>query len=57
MNSSAEMNADMIVGGFPCQDYSVARSKKNEQGIEGQRCPFSGKSFERLGLLDRDFLF
>lgn len=32
-----EMNADMIVGGFPCQDYSVARSKKNEQGIEGQK--------------------
>ena len=51
------MNADMIVGGFPCQDYSVARSKKNEQGIEGQRVSFSGKSFERLGLLDRDFLF
>lgn len=33
----AEMNADMIVGGFPCQDYSVARSIKNEQGIEGQK--------------------
>ena len=33
----AEMNADMIVGGFPCQDYSVARSKKNEQGIERQK--------------------
>ena len=33
----AEMNPDMIVGGFPCQDYSVARSKKNEQGIEGKK--------------------
>lgn len=31
------MNADMIVGGFPCQDYSVARSKKNEKGIEGKK--------------------
>ena len=31
------MDADMIVGGFPCQDYSVARSKKNEQGIEGKK--------------------
>jgi DNA (cytosine-5)-methyltransferase 1 len=29
------MNADLIVGGFPCQDYSVARSKKGEMGIEG----------------------
>ena len=33
----AEIDADMIVGGFPCQDYSVARSKKNEQGIEGKK--------------------
>ncbi|WP_308185441.1 DNA cytosine methyltransferase [Neisseria polysaccharea] len=33
----SEMDADMIVGGFPCQDYSVARSKKNEQGIEGKK--------------------
>lgn len=33
----SEMDADLIVGGFPCQDYSVARSKKNEQGIEGKK--------------------
>lgn len=32
-----EMDADLIVGGFPCQDYSVARSKKNEQGIDGKK--------------------
>lgn len=32
-----KMDADLIVGGFPCQDYSVARSKKNEQGIEGKK--------------------
>lgn len=31
------MNADLIVGGFPCQDYSVARSKKHEMGIEGKK--------------------
>ena len=36
-NQLANMDADMIVGGFPCQDYSVARSKKNEQGIEGKK--------------------
>lgn len=35
--SFSKMDADMIVGGFPCQDYSVARSKKNEQGIEGKK--------------------
>ena len=28
---------NMIVGGFPCQDYSVARSKKFEKGIEGKK--------------------
>lgn len=33
----AGMNADIIVGGFPCQDYSVARSKKHEMGIQGKK--------------------
>lgn len=28
---------NMIVGGFPCQDYSVARSKKHELGIQGKK--------------------
>ncbi len=26
---------NLLVGGFPCQDYSVARTKSNEKGIEG----------------------
>ena len=30
-------DVDVVTGGFPCQDYSVARSKKNEQGIEGKK--------------------
>jgi len=33
----AEMNADIIVGGFPCQDYSVARSLSSEMGIAGKK--------------------
>lgn len=28
---------NLLVGGFPCQDYSVARSLKNEMGIEGKK--------------------
>lgn len=28
---------DLLVGGFPCQDYSVARSLKNQEGIEGKK--------------------
>lgn len=27
----------LLVGGFPCQDYSVARTKKGEKGIEGKK--------------------
>ena len=28
---------DLVVGGFPCQDYSVARSLSGEKGIEGKK--------------------
>lgn len=28
---------DLLVGGFPCQDYSVARSLSNEMGIQGKK--------------------
>ena len=35
--SALKDKIDLIVGGFPCQDYSVARTKKNEQGIQGQK--------------------
>lgn len=28
---------DLLVGGFPCQDYSVARSLSGEQGIQGKK--------------------
>lgn len=28
---------NLLCGGFPCQDYSVARSLSNEQGIEGKK--------------------
>lgn len=28
---------DLLVGGFPCQDYSVARSLSNEKGITGKK--------------------
>lgn len=35
--SALKGQVDLIVGGFPCQDYSVARTKKNEKGIEGKK--------------------
>ena len=30
-------NHSLLVGGFPCQDYSVARSLSKEKGIEGKK--------------------
>ena len=30
-------DCNMLVGGFPCQDYSVATTLKNSKGIEGKK--------------------
>jgi DNA (cytosine-5)-methyltransferase 1 len=30
-------NHSLLVGGFPCQDYSVARTKSGEKGIQGKK--------------------
>lgn len=35
--SALKGKIDLIVGGFPCQDYSVARTKKDEKGIKGRK--------------------
>ena len=32
-----ELAPDLVVGGFPCQDYSVARTLSGEQGIRGKK--------------------
>ncbi|MCM3758509.1 DNA (cytosine-5-)-methyltransferase [Sporosarcina aquimarina] len=32
-----ELAPDMVVGGFPCQDYSVARSLSGGKGIQGKK--------------------
>lgn len=37
VNKSEIPNHSLLVGGFPCQDYSVARSLSNEKGIEGKK--------------------
>ncbi len=33
----ALLNIDMLVGGFPCQDYSVAKPKNSSKGIRGPK--------------------
>jgi DNA (cytosine-5)-methyltransferase 1 len=30
-------NIDLLVGGFPCQDYSVAKSLNSSKGLEGKK--------------------
>lgn len=30
-------DADLLVGGFPCQDYSVARASNTAKGLEGKK--------------------
>lgn len=37
INKKSIPNHTLLVGGFPCQDYSVARSLSNEKGIEGKK--------------------
>lgn len=41
---------DMLVGGFPCQDYSVARTISGELGIEGEK----GKLWTPIKKIIRD---
>ena len=32
-----DLEPSLVVGGFPCQDYSVARSLSGEQGLQGKK--------------------
>lgn len=35
--SSVPSDFDLLVGGFPCQDYSVAKSARSATGLEGKK--------------------
>ena len=37
VDKTAIPDHNLLVGGFPCQDYSVARSLNGEKGIEGKK--------------------
>jgi len=37
VNKTKIPNHNLLVGGFPCQDYSVAHGLANEQGIQGKK--------------------
>jgi DNA (cytosine-5)-methyltransferase 1 len=37
VDTNTILDHDLLVGGFPCQDYSVATSLKNSQGLYGKK--------------------
>lgn len=47
---------NMIVAGFPCQDYSVARSKKNEMGIQGKKGVLFWEIIRAVNQIKPDYL-
>lgn len=51
-----ENGVNLIVGGFPCQDYSVARSKKNEMGIEGKKGVLFWEIIRATRVIEPDYL-
>lgn len=51
-----ENGVNMIVGGFPCQDYSVARSKKHEMGIEGKKGVLFWQIIRAVNRIQPDYL-
>ena len=48
INKNDIPNHDLLVGGFPCQDYSVARSLKGSNGIEGKKGVLWWQIYETL---------
>lgn len=51
-----QSGVNMIVGGFPCQDYSVARSKKLEMGIQGKKGVLFWEIIRAVGIIKPKFL-
>ncbi len=41
--TSSIPDADLVVGGFPCQDYSVAKSLSSSMGLEVKKESYGGK--------------
>ncbi len=50
-------NHDLLCGGFPCQDYSVAHSLSKEKGIEGKKGVLWWQIREILAIKKSKFVF
>lgn len=51
------VHVDLLVGGFPCQDYSVARSASSATGLEGQKGVLWWEILRLLGKNRPKFVF
>ncbi len=49
--------ADMIVGGFPCQDYSVAKTLNHSKGLEGKKGVLWWQIHSLVNLVRPEFVF
>lgn len=43
VDKSSIPDHSLLVGGFPCQDYSVAHTLASSKGIEGKKVCFGGR--------------
>lgn len=50
-------NIDLLVGGFPCQDYSVAKSKNSSLGLEGKKGVLWWEILRLIVLREPKFIF
>lgn len=50
-------SCNLIVGGFPCQDYSVARTLNNSKGIEGKKGVLWWEIYRILKEKNIDYIF
>ena len=42
-------DVDLLVGGFPCQDYSVAKTLRQAHGLVGKKGVLGGRSTACFG--------
>lgn len=56
IDKSVIPNHDLLVGGFPCQDYSVARTLKGEKGIEGKKGVLWWEIYKTLSVKNPNFV-
>lgn len=50
-------DAQMVVGGFPCQDYSVAKSLRAAKGIEGKKGVLWWEIYRLVSIKKPQFVF